>query len=197
MMQQAKGQTVAYIRVSTLDQNPVRQFEAVGEVDRVFEDRISGGSRDGRTALQEMLGYIRADDLVRVASMDRLARSLIDLKAIVGEIVAKGAAVQFVKERLTFEPGAEDKFAVFQLHVLGAVAELERSLIKERQADGIKAAKARGVYKGRGRALKPAQLTEARQLIADDLPKAEVARRLGVDRSTLYRALSRAEREPL
>ncbi|MGY3567935.1 recombinase family protein [Sinomonas sp. RB5] len=183
------GQTVAYLRVSSQDQSLARQIELVGHVDRTFEEKVSGGSRAGRTALAEMIAYVRAGDRVVAVSMDRLARSLVDLRQIVDELVGKGVTVSFVKERLTFEPGGSDKYADFQLSMLGAVAELERAIIRERQADGIKAAKARGVYKGRARALKDDQVAEIREQIALGVPKAEVARRFGIDRSTLYRAL--------
>ncbi|WP_138413080.1 recombinase family protein [Sinomonas gamaensis] len=186
------GQTVAYLRVSSEDQNLARQVELVGEVHRSFEEKVSGGNREGRAILAEMIAYVRSGDTVVVASMDRLARSLTDLRQLVDELVGKGVAVRFVKERLTFEPGESDKYAQFQLSMLGAVAELERAIIRERQADGIKAARARGVYKGRARALRPEQITQATMQIAAGVPKAEVARRLGVDRTTLYRSLAAA-----
>ncbi|WP_268768496.1 recombinase family protein [Microbacterium sp. Leaf179] len=92
-----RTQMVGYVRVSSDDQNLARQLEAIGEVDRIFSDKVSGGSRDSRTALDECIKYIHDGDTVRVASMDRLARSLRDMRDIVDEIVAKGAAVQFVK----------------------------------------------------------------------------------------------------
>jgi DNA invertase Pin-like site-specific DNA recombinase len=74
------GQTVGYVRVSSADQNLARQLESIGEVDRVFQDKVSGGARIARQGLSDCLAYIRNDDLLRVASMDRLARSLIDLQ---------------------------------------------------------------------------------------------------------------------
>jgi DNA invertase Pin-like site-specific DNA recombinase len=88
---------VAYVRVSSLQQSVARQVEAIGPVDRSFEEKVSGGSRKGRTALKEMLAYVRDGDTVVVASMDRLARSLIDLKQIVDELVSKGVRVRFLK----------------------------------------------------------------------------------------------------
>ncbi|WP_336853836.1 recombinase family protein [Sinomonas albida] len=194
MTQQNKGQTVAYLRVSSTDQNLDRQFAIIreqidGDLDKTFHEKVSGASRDNRPALAELIGYVREGDTVVVASMDRLARSLVDLQQLVQDILAKGVTVRFLKERLTFEPGKEDKYAEFQLSVLGAVAQLERAIIKERQSDGIRAAKERGVYKGRAKALKPEQLEEARQKLADGDTKAAVARYFGVDRSTLYRSL--------
>ncbi|WP_416264882.1 recombinase family protein (plasmid) [Curtobacterium flaccumfaciens pv. flaccumfaciens] len=92
---QHKTQIVAYVRVSSIDQNLDRQLETIGEVDRVFEEKISGGARTDRLALADCIGYVRDGDVVRVASMDRLARSLGDLRDIVDEITTKGASVEF------------------------------------------------------------------------------------------------------
>lgn len=184
------GQVLGYVRVSSTDQNLARQIEAVGEVDRRFEDQASGGSRKDRPGLLECLRYARAGDVVRVASMDRLARSLIDLQELVGEFLAKGAALHFVKENQTYSAGSEDSMSRLLLQILGAFAEFERNLIKERQAEGIRIAKAAGKYRGRARALSSEQVEEARHQIAAGVPKAKVARDLGVNRSTLYRAIS-------
>ncbi|BCT75991.1 transposase [Sinomonas cyclohexanicum] len=190
----ATGQRIAYLRVSSEDQNLARQFEAVGDVDKTFQEKTSGGTRAGRrAALAELISYARAGDIVIAASIDRMARSIVDMRQIVDELLHKGVAVQFVKENLTFEPDRQDSFATFQLNIMASFAEFERALIRERQAEGIKAAKARGVYKGRAKSIKPEQLAEASQWLEDGLTKAEAARKLGVDRSTLYRALSAAE----
>lgn len=185
-----RGQTVGYARVSSADQNLARQLETIGEVDRLFEDKVSGGSRANRTALSQCLDYIRDGDTVKVASMDRLARSVTDLQQIVDEILAKGATVHFIKESQTYSPNGEDSMSRLLLHILGAFAEFERSLIRERQAEGIRIAKAAGKYRGRGRVLREDQVAEARAKVESGIPKAQVARQLGVDRSTLYRALA-------
>lgn len=185
-----RTQTVGYVRVSSDDQNLARQLEAIGEVDRIFADKVSGGSRSSRTALDECIKYVRDGDTVRVASMDRLARSLRDMRDIVDEVIAKGAAVHFVKEGQTYSSDTNDALAQLMLHMLAAFAEFERALIRERQAEGIRIAKAEGRYRGRARKLTTSQLDDARQLISSGIPKAEVARRYGVDRSTLHRALA-------
>lgn len=182
------GQTVAYVRVSSVGQNAERQHEVLGGAAKVFEDKISGGSVD-RPSLQDMLGYVREGDTVRVASLDRLARNLLDLRNIVTDLTLKGVKVEFVKESLTFS-GDDSPMNVLLLNMLGAVAEFERSLIRERQAEGIALAKAKGVYKGRARALSAEQVESARQRIDSGVPKAIVARDLGISRQTLYSALA-------
>ena len=189
-MVQHKTQTVAYVRVSSSDQNLDRQLEAVGDVDRVFEEKVSGGSRTDRVALLDCIRYVRDGDTVRVASMDRLARSLGDLRDIVDEITSKGASVMFVKEQQTYSRDTDDAIGRLMLNLLGAFAEFERTLIRERQREGIRIAKAAGKYKGRARKLTDDQVVEARRLISTGVPKAAVARDLGVDRTTLYRMLA-------
>lgn len=184
------GKLVAYLRVSTTDQNLERQRSAIGPADRVFEEYASGGSRTARPALDELLRYLREDDHLVVASMDRLARSLLDLRQLVDERLNRGVTVEYISERLTFSPGADDHYGRFQLHLLGAVAELERSLIRERQAEGIARAKTAGKYRGRARSLTATDVGKAQQRISDGVPKAVIARELGVDRKTLYRALT-------
>jgi len=125
-----------------------------------------------------------------VASMDRLARSVVDLAQLVTELTGRGVRVEFVTERLAFDPGGEDPFATFQLHLLGAVAQLERSLIRERQHEGIAIGRANGVYRGRARKLTDDQVTEATRLAAAGVPKAKIARDLGCSRRVLYDALA-------
>ena len=139
----------------------------------------------------DLIGYAREGDTVVVSSTDRLARSVVDLNQIVGELVAKGVVVEFLNERVTFKPGAADPFAEFQLNIMASFAQLERAITKERQAEGIRAAKERGAYQGRARKLTAEHLATARELIDTGVPKAQVAHRLNVDRSTLYRALAR------
>lgn len=184
------GQVLGYVRVSSGEQNPARQTVALEQVDETFIDTVSGKNRTDRPALSEMLRHVRRGDTVRVASMDRLARSVIDLAQLVAELTGRGVTVEFVTERLTFSPGGEDPFATFQLHLLGAVAQLERSLIRERQREGIEIAKTNGVYRGRARKLTPQQVTTAQDLVASGVPKAKVARDLGCSRRVLYDALS-------
>lgn len=184
-----RTQTVGYVRVSSDDQNLARQLDVIGDVDRIFSDKVSGGSRDSRQGLAECISYVREGDTVRVASMDRLARSLRDMRDIVDEIVGKGAGVQFVKEGQTYSPDTNDALSQLMLHMLAAFAEFERALIRERQAEGIRIAKAAGKYQGRAKKLSADQRGEMEQLVQAGISKAEVARRFGVNRSTIYRAL--------
>lgn len=185
----AQGQTVGYARVSSADQNIARQLETIGAVDQLFTEQVSAAAASPRPKLQECLEYCRAGDTLRVASMDRLARSVLDLQRIVDALVSKGVRVVFLKEGQTYSADQDDSMGRLMLQILGAVAEFERNLIRERQAEGIKLAKAAGKYKGRAVKLSPAQVSEARERVDAGVPKSKVARELRVSRSTLYRAL--------
>ena len=191
-MVQHKTQTVAYVRVSSIEQNLGWQLEAVGDVDRVFEEKVSGGSRADRVALIECIRSVREGDVVKVASMDRLARSLGDLREIVDEITGKGASVVFVKEQQTYSRDTDDAIGRLMLNLLGAFAEFERTLIRERQREGIRLAQAAGKYKGRAQKLSAEQLAKAQRLIESGVPKAKIARDLHIDRTTLHRAIARS-----
>ena len=181
-------QRIGYIRVSSDDQNPERQLDQL-RVDKVFTDKASGKDME-RPALVQLLAFVREGDTLVVHSMDRLARNLRDLLHIVSTLTQRGVKVQFLKEGLTFT-GDDTPMATLLLSMMGAVAEFERSLILERQREGIRLAKARGAYKkGRNPALTPNQVASARALVAQGIPKAKVARDLGISRQTLYTALN-------
>ncbi len=181
---------VGYVRVSTVEQNTVRQFDVLG-VERVFEDRASG--RDtARPGLVEMLGFVRDGDEVLVHSMDRLARNLDDLRSLVRQLTDKGVAVTFVTERLTFT-GDDSPMATLLLSVMGAFAEFERALTRERQAEGIAAARARGVYQGRKPALSPDKQAEVVARARAGEPKTALAAEYKISRETVY-AYLRASR---
>jgi DNA invertase Pin-like site-specific DNA recombinase len=183
----AKGQRVGYVRVSTVDQSTARQLEGV-EVDRVFTDKASGKDTD-RPQLQACLAFLRDGDTLAVHSMDRLARNLMDLRRMVEELVARGVAVEFVKERQTFT-GKADPMATLMLSLMGAFAEFERAIIKERQREGIAIAKAAGKFKKeRAKKLTPADVGAIREQAAAGVPKAEIARTYGISRETLYQYL--------
>ena len=148
------GQIVGYKRVSSTSQSLDRQ-ELPEVTGRIFEEKLTGAKRD-RPALQEMLGYVRDGDEVHVHSIDRLARNLKDLEDIVSEIIGKGSSIKFIKEGLHFKPDQEtDPFQKLMFQMLGSFAEFERSIIRSRQAEGIKKAKEDGKYEGRKATINP------------------------------------------
>lgn len=184
------GQKIGYARVSSKDQNLDRQMARLKQekVFRTYTDQVSGSSTK-RPGLEGALTYLRPGDQLIVTSMDRLARSLIDLHQIVDDLTGRGVSVKFLKEGQAYSQDSSP-VAKLMLGMLGAVAEFERSIIRERQAEGIAKAKERGVYKGRARALTPAEVEQARAWVADGVPKAQVARRLNIGRTTLYKYLA-------
>lgn len=189
MSGQGKGQVIGYARVSAVDQNLARQMKSLEDCDRVFADKLSGKNME-RPELQEMLRYVREGDTLRVTSPDRLARSTRDLLAMVEELKGRGVAVEFLDNPAL---NTDTPQGSFMLTILGAVAELERSVIRERQMEGIALAKAAGKY-DKSVKLTAEQIQEARQRVDNGVPKAAVARELGVSRQTLYTALSGAGR---
>lgn len=174
---------VGYVRVSTVDQNTVRQLDGV-KVERTFTDTASGKDT-ARPKLDELVAFVRDGDTVIVHSMDRLARNLDDLRRIVRTLTDAGVRVEFVTEALTFTSEATPT-SMLLLNVMGAFAEFERALILERQREGIAAAKRRGVYTGRKPALTAEQARQVRQRAAAGEPKAALAREFGVSRETVY-----------
>ena len=185
-----QGQTVGYIRVSTADQNTIRQLD--GEIlDQTYTDEASGKDQN-RPQLEALIKFVRDGDIVLVHSMDRLARNLDDLRAIVRQLTDKKVQVRFVHENLTFT-GDDTAMATLMLSVMGAFAEFERALIRERQREGIALAKTRGVYKGRKKALTAGRIAELVGLAAAGTPKAKLARDFDISRETVYQYLRAAE----
>ena len=180
------GQRIGYVRVSAFDQNTERQLAGT-QVDRIFTDKASGKDVH-REQLDEMMQFIRAGDTVMVHSMDRLARNLDDLRRIVQSLTKRGVCIEFVKEHLSFT-GEDSPMANLMLSVMGAFAEFERALIRERQREGIALAKQRGVYRGRKRALSDAEIAALKSRVAAGEKKAQVARNFGISRETLYQYL--------
>lgn len=179
------GQRIGYIRVSTVEQHTERQLDGV-PVDRTFTDKASGKSLD-RPALQEALSYVREGDTLVIHSMDRLARNLDDLRGTVQALTKRGVTVQFMKEGLTFT-GNDSPMSKLFLSMLGAFAEFERELLRERQREGIAIAKDKGMYKGRKPALAVEQAEEIRQRATSE-SKTALAKEYGISRVTLYRYL--------
>lgn len=182
------GQAVGYVRVSSVGQNDARQLDGV-TLDKTFTDKASGKDTR-RPQLQAMLEFVREGDHVHVHSMDRLARSLSDLETIVKGLTGRGVAVTFTTQAMTFT-GDDAPMNTLMLQLLGAVGQFERSLIRERQREGIAIAKAKGgVYKGRKPSLDAAGIARARVLVGQGLPKAQIAAQLGISRTTLYAVLA-------
>ncbi|BCX90000.1 hypothetical protein MIN45_PP14 (plasmid) [Methylomarinovum tepidoasis] len=178
---------IGYARVSTQDQNPALQTDALKAAGcgRIFIEKASGAQRD-RPQLQAALDYLREGDVLVVWKLDRLARSLKQLIETVEELEKRGIGFRSLTENIdTTTPGGRLVF-----HIFGALAEFERSIIRERTRAGLEAARARGRKGGRPPALTDKDLQKAKALLADaGITVEEVARTLGVAPSTLYRYL--------
>lgn len=180
---------IGYIRVSSNNQNTDRQLDGIA-LEKVFTEKQSGKSSNDRPQLQECLSWIREGDTLHVHSIDRLARNLVDLQNLVTSITAKGVTLKFHKEGLTFTGDSNNPMNKLLLQMLGAVAEFERNLIKERQAEGIKIAKDKGVKFGAKPKLSDEQIRELKLLIQAGSKVTEVAKQFGVTRPTVYKHLS-------
>ena len=179
------GQRVGYVRVSTYDQQTYRQLDGI-LLDKIFTDKASGKDVN-RPQLEALLDFVREGDTVVVHSMDRLARNLDDLRKIVRTLTKKGVCIEFVKESLQFK-SENSPIANLMLSVMGAFAEFERSLIRERQREGIVLAQKRGAYKGRKRSLNNDQVKEL-MISVSETPypnKTKIAKDFGISRETLY-----------
>lgn len=182
------GSKIGYIRVSALDQNTERQLDSL-QLDKVFEDKASGKDTK-RPHLQACLDYLREGDTLYVHSIDRLARNLEDLQSIVKLLTNKGISIFFVKENLSFQSGEHNPMQTLMFQMLGAFAQFERSLIRERQREGIALAKKEGRQLGRAKALSPEQEAEVRVRAAQGASKQALAKEYGISRQTLYRIIA-------
>jgi len=188
------GKRVGYIRVSTVLQNTVRQLDGI-LLDKTFTDKCSGRDTN-RPQLQLCLEFLREGDTLVVHAMDRLARSIVDLRQMIDSLTAKGVQVQFIKENLTFN-GKDSLMANLMLSIMGAVAEFELGKIAERRDEGIVAAKKAGKYLGRAPAIRAGngKLADLTKLAAENTPVAEMARAVNVSRQTIYSWL-KARKQP-
>ena len=180
------GQEVGYIRVSSVDQHTDRQLEGM-ELDKTFEDKCSGKDTH-RPQLQALLEYVREGDTIVIHSLDRLARNLDDLRRLVNGLTNRGVKVQFVKENLLFS-GDDSSMSTLLLSIMGAFAEFERSLIRERQREGIAIAKAKGMYKGRKKAVPANRREEIKERIAAGEKQTALAKEFSVSRETIRQYL--------
>jgi len=188
-----KGLNIGYIRVSTIDQNTDRQLDGIS-LDKKFIDHASGKDTK-RPQLQTMLDFAREGDSIFVHSMDRLARHLEDLLGLVKAIVSKGCKITFVKENLTFT-GEDSPIANLLLCVMGAIAQFERSLILERQREGIALAKANGKYKGGRNKLGKEEIEKLKNLLYNTrMSKGQISRELAISRPTFYKYVREIEKE--
>ncbi len=190
-----KGHLIGYARVSSVDQDAARQLESFSELglDRTHVDTASGKDTN-RPELLKAIDFAREGDTLIVHSLDRLARNLSDLLKIVDSLTVKGIAVRFIKENLTFTKSHADPLSELMLHMLGAFAQFERSLIRERQREGIAIAKKNGAFKGRSFSLKPDKIKE---VLAEDTAnggkgRTALAVKYGISRETLYRYIKAA-----
>jgi DNA invertase Pin-like site-specific DNA recombinase len=176
--------TYGYARVSTADQDLSIQRAALKAAgcDPIRAEKASGTRRDGRTELQVLLDFVRAGDVLVVTRIDRLARSLRDLQNIVHELKAKGATLRATEQPIDTGTAAGKAF----LDMLGVFAEFETNLRRERQLEGIGAAKAKGVYRGRKPSIDAAAV---RTLAGEGLGGTEIAKRLKISRASVYRLL--------
>ncbi|MDY0301376.1 MAG: recombinase family protein [Trichlorobacter sp.] len=181
------AQNLGYIRVSSVAQNTDRQLDGL-TLDRVFTDKLSGKDTN-RPELQELLKYARSGDTVHVHSLDRLGRNLDDLRLMVKQFTEQGITVRFEKENLVFSPDTSNAMNMLLFNVMAAFAEFERSLIRERQREGVQLAKAKGLYKGRKREMTDERIKELQERIAAGESKVQIAKDMRISRDTLYRYL--------
>lgn len=177
-----------YARVSTIDQDlslQRRMLKAAG-CDVIRAETASGTRRNGRTELQVLLDFLQPGDTLVVTRVDRLARSIRDLQNLVHELRERGVTLKATEQPIDTRTASGKAF----LDMLGVFAEFETNLRRERQLEGIAAAKARGAYKGRKRSIDDQGV---RRLHAQGLGPTEIARQLGIGRASVYRALARTD----
>lgn len=182
------SEKLGYIRVSSVSQNTDRQLEGL-ELDYVFTDKLSGKDIN-RPQLQELIKHARKGDTVYSHSLDRLGRNLDDLRNIVNQLTTKGVTVVFLKENLTFTNDKQNPIQELLFNIMASFAQFERTLILERQREGIQIAKANGVYKGRKQEMTPERVIEIRTRVESGEPKTRIAKSMRISRDTLYRYLN-------
>lgn len=172
------------MRVSSTGQNTERQLADV-PLEKVFTDHQSGKDKD-RPALRECLNFVREGDTLHVHSIDRMARNLADLLSLIKELTGKKVSVRFHKEGLLFT-GEDSAIQKLHLQIVGAVAEFERALIRERQAEGIAIAKKKGIYKGRKRLVSEEHMREVVETAIMCRNVTATAKKYHISRFTVYK----------
>ncbi|MCW3171667.1 recombinase family protein [Shewanella sp. FYR11-62] len=175
-------QTIGYIRVSTTDQNTVRQLDAI-RLDKIYTDTCSGSTVE-RPALIELKGYCRSGDTVVVHDISRLARNIEDLISLIRFFNDKGVVVQFLKEAMIFTTDQSNPMNTLMLNLLGSVYQFEREMMLERQREGIAKAKSAGKYKGRPLSVKPAEVLT---LLSEGMSIRKIANQLGISTTTVQK----------
>ncbi len=191
-MTQDMHQLLGYARVSTADQSPSAQCDALTAAgcERIWTE-VASGTRSCRPALDELVAVATTEDIVVVTRLDRLGRSLPDLLSLIEDLTSRGIGLRSLSEQID-TTSATGRLV---LHVFGALAEFERGLMHERTMAGLAAARSRGRVGGRPPALAGPRLDHARELAAAGMPATEIARVLLVGRSTVYRALRTEPRD--
>ncbi|BBE35403.1 recombinase family protein [Sphingosinicella microcystinivorans] len=181
---------IGYARVSSTGQSLDVQTEALTAAgcEKLFAEKRSGTTTDGRQALADALDYAREGDTLVVTRLDRLARSITDLRQIVDTLTAKGASFRCLQQGSIDTSRSDGKLL---LNILASFAEFEADIRRERQREGIDKAKAAGVYKGRPAAIDPAKV---RALSAGGMGASQIAKELGIGRASVYRALGEDRR---
>jgi len=176
---------IGYARVSSISQSLDLQLEALTAAgcEKVFAEKRSGTTMDGRDALEQALDFAREGDTLIVTRLDRLARSMLDLKQIVAGLASKGVSFRCLQQGGIDTTRSDGKLL---LNILASFAEFETDLRRERQRDGIDKAKAAGVYRGRPVSIDGEQI---RTMRADGLGPAAIAKALGIGRASVYRHL--------
>lgn len=179
-------QVVGYKRVSSPDQNPDRQLLNI-ILHKEFIDHTSGCSKD-RQGLKDCVEYVRQGDTLVVDSIDRLARNLRDLQELIATLINKGVYVKFIKENLVFS-ATDDPLSNLTLHMMGAFAEFERSMIRTRQKEGIAAAKKAGKHVGRPFKLNESHKKQAKEMKAQGMSIRKIAMTMEISRMSVYKLL--------
>lgn len=188
------NQLIGYIRVSTREQSTGRQSDGMEslKLDRIFPEKASGKSKE-RPILRECMNYARDGDTLYIYSMDRLARSLSDLQAIITELVDKGVKVHFIKEGRTYSKDSSDPFNALLLAILGSFAEFERNIMLERQAEGIAHAKVNGTKTGKPFGTPPLDMTRREEAInfsKQGMNITQIAKAMKLSRASIYKLLA-------
>jgi DNA invertase Pin-like site-specific DNA recombinase len=180
---------IGYIRVSSVSQNAERQLADVA-MDITFTDKVSGKDTN-RPELTRCLAHLRKSDVLHVHSIDRLARNLKDLQRLIETLTSKGVSLQFHKEHLRFEANTTNPMQTLMFQILGAFAEFECTLTRERQRKGNAAAQARGQKLGAPAKLAPHQMAEIQDLVKSiGADKSKIANDFGISRPTLYKIIA-------